>query len=57
VTLLISIARRRLPDYVAMITFGNLGLAVVMAVLIATLSTCRSLRRVLKIEFCDMFLG
>jgi len=57
VTLMISLARARLPSYAAMITFGNLGLAFSMVVLIAGISSYFGVRRVLKIEPFDIFRG
>ena len=57
VTLMISIARSRLPNYAAMITFWNLGLALAMVVLIAAISSVVGIRRVLKIEPFDIFIG
>ena len=57
VTLIISIARARIPNYAAMITFGNLGLAFGMVVLIAAISSYFGVRRVLKIEPFDIFRG
>jgi putative ABC transport system permease protein len=57
VTLMISLARARLPNYAAMITFGNLGLAFIMVVLIAGISGYIGIRKVLKIEPFDIFRG
>jgi putative ABC transport system permease protein len=57
VTLMISIARSRLPNYAAMITFSNLGLAFGMVVLIAAVSSYIAIRKVLKIEPFDIFWG
>jgi putative ABC transport system permease protein len=57
VTLMISLARARLPSYAAMITFGNLGLAFTMVVLIAGISSYVGVRKVLKIEPFDIFRG
>jgi putative ABC transport system permease protein len=57
VTLMISIARARLPNYAAMITFGNLGLAFGMVLLIAGISSYIGIRKVLKIEPFDIFRG
>ncbi|HUK32741.1 MAG TPA: ABC transporter permease [Vicinamibacterales bacterium] len=55
--LLITLARVRLPDYAALITFGNLALAFVMVVIIATVSSYFGVRRVLRIEPFDIFRG
>jgi putative ABC transport system permease protein len=57
VTLMISITRARLPNYAAMITFGNLGLAFGMVVVIAAISSYFGIRRVLRIEPFDIFRG
>ena len=57
VTLMIIIARSRLPNYAATITFWNLGLAFGMVVLIAGLSSYVGVRKVLKIEPFDIFRG
>jgi putative ABC transport system permease protein len=57
VTLMISIARYRLPNYAAMITFWNLGLAFGMVLLIAGISSYVGIRKVLKIEPFDIFRG
>lgn len=57
VTLMITITRARLPNYAAMITFWNLGLAFGMVVLIAAISSWFGVRRVLKIEPFDIFRG
>jgi putative ABC transport system permease protein len=57
VTLMILIARSRLPNYAAMITFWNLGLAFGMVVLIAGISSYVGVRKVLKIEPFDIFRG
>lgn len=57
VTLMISLARARLPNYAAMITFWNLALAFGMVVVIAGISSWFGVRRVLKIEPFDIFRG
>ncbi len=57
VTLMISITRARLPNYAAMITFWNLGLAFGMVVVIAAISSYFGVRKVLKIEPFDIFRG
>ena len=57
VTLMIEIARSRLPNYAAMITFENLGLAFGMVLLIAGISSYIGIRKVLKIEPFDIFRG
>lgn len=55
VTAVISIARVRIPNYAAMITFWNLELAFGMVVLIAGISSYFGVRKVLKIEPFDIF--
>jgi putative ABC transport system permease protein len=55
--LLITLARLRLPDYAALITYWNLGLAFVMVVIIAAISSYFGVRRVLRIEAFDIFRG
>jgi putative ABC transport system permease protein len=57
VTLMTSLARIRLPDYAAIITFWNLALAFAMVVLIAGISSYVGVRKVLKIEPFDIFRG
>ena len=57
VTLMISIARVKIANYAAIITFGNLGLAFGMVVVIAGISSYFGIRRVLKIEPFDIFRG
>jgi len=54
---LIWLARWRLPDYAAMITFPNLGTAFVMVVVIAGISSYVGVRKVLRIEPFDIFRG
>jgi putative ABC transport system permease protein len=55
--IIIWLAKARLPDYAATITFGNLGLAFVMVVLIASLSCYVGVRKVLTIDPFDIFRG
>ncbi|NUA29917.1 ABC transporter permease [Cupriavidus basilensis] len=55
--ILISLARLRIPDYAAMITFYNLGLALVMVIVIAAVSGYIGVRKVLRIEPFDIFRG
>jgi len=56
-TVVIGVARSVLPNYAAIITPFNLGLAFVMVVIIAALSGYFGVRRVLKIEPFDIFRG
>ena len=55
--LMIAVARLRLPDYAALITVPNLGLALGMVMLIAAVSSYISIRKVLKVEPFDIFRG
>jgi len=57
VTLMISISRARLPNYAAIITYGNVALAFAMVVVIAGASSYFGIRRVLRIEPFDIFRG
>lgn len=56
-TLLITLARLRLPSYAARIGYANLGFAFVMVVVIAGLSSYIGVRKVLRIEPFDIFRG
>ncbi len=55
--LTIYLAKLRLPDYAALITYWNLGLAFVMVVVIAAVSSYFGVRRVLRIEPFEVFRG
>ena len=55
--LIIMIAKLRLPDYAAQITYMNLGLAFVMVLIIAAISSYIGIRKVLRIEPFDIFRG
>ena len=57
VTRMILIARARLPNYAATITFWNLGLAFRMVVVIAAVSSYIGVRKVLKNKPFDIFRG
>ncbi|WP_256579209.1 FtsX-like permease family protein [Pseudomonas sp. B26(2017)] len=57
VTLMIVIARTYLPNYAAIVTFWNLGLAFGLVLLIAGFSSYLGIRKVLKIEPFDIFRG
>jgi len=46
-----------LPNYAAIITFWNLGLAFGMVLLIAGFSSYLGIRKVLRIEPYDIFRG
>jgi putative ABC transport system permease protein len=56
-TVMIFLGRLRLPDYAAMITLGNLLIALVMVIIIAAVSSYVGVRRVLRIEPFDIFRG
>jgi putative ABC transport system permease protein len=56
-TLAISIAKLRLADYAAMITYTNLIVALVMVIIIDAISSYIGIRRVLRIEPFDIFRG
>ena len=56
-TLMIFIAKLRLPNYASIVTYGNLGLAFVMVLIIAVFSSYIGVRKVLKIEPFDVFRG
>ena len=54
---LISLAKTRLPDYAALVTFWNLGFALGMVIIIAAVSGYIGVRKVLRIEPFDIFRG
>ncbi|AKH37119.1 MULTISPECIES: ABC transporter permease [Nitrosomonas] len=54
-TLIITIAKLKVPDYSANITFTTLGFAFVMVLIIAGISSYIGIRKVLKIEPFDIF--
>ena len=56
-TLLIYLARLRLPSYAAMVTPWNLLFALVMVLIITAISSYVGVRRVLQIEPFDIFRG
>ncbi len=55
--LVIYIAKLRLPDYAAVITWWNLGMALAMVVIIAGMSSYVGVRKVLRVEPFDIFRG
>src|SRR5581483_5003874 len=55
--LLIAMAKLRLPTYAAMITFGNLGVAFIMVLIITTVASYIGVRRVLRSAPFDVFRG
>jgi putative ABC transport system permease protein len=56
-SLMITVAKLRLPSYAARITYYNLGFAFVMVLIIAGISSYIGVRKVLKIEPFDIFRG
>ncbi|MCX7082105.1 MAG: ABC transporter permease [Methylococcales bacterium] len=56
-TLMIGLAKMRLPNYASVVTFGNLGIAFIMVLIIAIFSSLIGVRKVLKIEPFDVFRG
>jgi putative ABC transport system permease protein len=55
--LIIWMARLYLPDYAAIVTLKNLGLAFLMVLIIAAVSSYVGVRKVLRIEPFDIFRG
>ena len=56
-SLIIGIAKLRLPSYAVRITYANLGLAFIMVLIIAGISSLIGIRKVIKIEPFDIFRG
>jgi putative ABC transport system permease protein len=56
-SILIAVAKMRLPSYAAIITYGNVGLALFMVMIIAAISSYVGVRKVLRIEPFDVFRG
>ncbi len=56
-SLIIMSAKLRLPDYAAQITYMNLGIAFVMVLVIAGISSYIGIRKVVHIEPFDIFRG
>jgi putative ABC transport system permease protein len=56
-SLLIGVATLKVPNYTAKITYLNLGLAFVMVLIIAGISSYVGIRKVIKIEPFDIFRG
>jgi putative ABC transport system permease protein len=56
-TMLITLAKLRLPGYAAIVTFTNIGIAFVMVLIIAGISSYVGIRKVLKIEPFEIFRG
>jgi putative ABC transport system permease protein len=56
-SLLIGVARQRISNYAADITFFNLGLAFFMVLIISGVSSFIAVRKVIKVEPFDIFRG
>jgi putative ABC transport system permease protein len=56
-SLIIAIAKMRLPSYAAQITYSNLVFAFIMVVIIAGISSYIGVRKVINIEPFDIFRG
>jgi putative ABC transport system permease protein len=56
-TLMIALAKLRLPNYASTITYTNLAIAFIMVLIITAVSSYIGIRRVLKIEPFDVFRG
>jgi len=54
---LITLAKLRVPDYAATITYWNLGIGFAMVVIIASVSSYFGVRKVLRIEPFEIFRG
>jgi putative ABC transport system permease protein len=52
-----NLARMRMPDYAAQITYSTLGFALIMVLVIAVVSGYIGVRRVIRIEPFDVFRG
>ncbi|HTP51209.1 MAG TPA: ABC transporter permease [Anaeromyxobacteraceae bacterium] len=55
--LTIFVAKLRLPSYAATVVYSNLGLAFVMVVVIAAISSVIGIRKVIRIEPFEIFRG
>ncbi len=56
-SVLIAVATLKVPNYTAKITYLNLGLAFIMVLIIAGISSYVGIRKVIKIEPFDIFRG
>ena len=56
-TIVMTLAKMRLPDYASLLTYTNLFLALVMVTIIAGVSSYIGVRKVLRIEPFDIFRG
>jgi putative ABC transport system permease protein len=55
--ILIGVAKQRISNYAADITFFNIGLALVMVLIISGVSSFIAVRKVIKVEPFDIFRG
>src|SRR5208337_4335232 len=56
-SLLIAVAKNKVPNYAADITYFNLGMAFLMVLIISGVSSFIAVRKVIKIEPFDIFRG
>jgi putative ABC transport system permease protein len=56
-SLFIAIASKTVPDYTALINYFNLGMAFVMVLIIAGVSSYVAVRKVIRVEPFDIFRG
>jgi putative ABC transport system permease protein len=56
-SVLMAVAKARIPDYASLITYYNLGLAFFMVMVISGVSSCIGIRKVIKVEPFDIFRG
>ena len=56
-TLVITLAKLRLPAYAAIVTYWNLVIALLMVVVIAAVSGYVGVRKVIRVEPFDIFRG
>ena len=56
-TVLIMAAKLRLPEYASRVTYTNLGLAFLLVLIIASISSYAGVRKVLRVEPFDIFRG
>lgn len=54
---LIALAKLRMPDYAAIVTYGNLALALGMVLVISAFSGYIAVRKILRIDPYDIFRG
>ncbi len=56
-SVMIALAKLRLPNYASLVTYQNLGLSFLMVILIVAFSSYLGIRRVIKIDPFDIFRG